>query len=194
MKREKVIAILDTAKKMFGRYGLRKTSIDEVARMARVAKGTIYNYFGSKDQVYLEVLRREADEIMEKVSSSVAREVLPNDKLYAFARAKFKYMRHAINILNLDREGIEKLLPSAETIRNDFFEREVNLIQSILKEGIEKDIFHINDVIITARAIAHSLRGFELNWLIQESRERIGYYLDELMNVLFYGLISGKKC
>ncbi|MCD4676415.1 MAG: TetR/AcrR family transcriptional regulator [Desulfobacula sp.] len=194
MKREKVITILDTAKKMFGRYGLRKTSIDELAKMARVAKGTIYNYFGSKDQVYLEVLRREANEIMEKVSSSVAQEVSPDDKLLAFARAKFKYMRQAINILNLDREGIENLLPSAESVRNDFFEREVNLIHSILKEGIEKGIFHMNDIFLAARAIAHSLRGFELNWLVQESQEQIDHYLDELMNIIFFGMMRKKKC
>ena len=194
MKREKVITILDTAKKMFGRYGLRKTSIDEVAKMARVAKGTIYNYFGSKDQVYLEVLRREANEIMEKVSSSVAQEVSPDDKLLAFARAKFKYMRQAINILNLDREGIENLLPSAESVRNDFFEREVNLIHSILKEGIEKGIFHMNDIFLAARAITHSLRGFELNWLVQESQEQIDHYLDELMNIIFFGMMRKKKC
>ena len=194
MKREKVITILDTAKKMFGRYGLRKTSIDEVAKIARVAKGTIYNYFGSKDQVYLEVLRREANEIMEKVSSSVAQEVSPDDKLLAFARAKFKYMRQAINILNLDREGIENLLPSAESVRNDFFEREVNLIHSILKEGIEKGIFHMNDIFLAARAITHSLRGFELNWLVQESQEQIDHYLDELMNIIFFGMMRKKKC
>lgn len=193
MKREKGIVILDTAKKMFGRYGLRKTSVDEIARMARVAKGTIYNYFGSKDQVYLEVLRREVNEIMEKVSFSVDQEISPNDKLSVFARDRFKYMRQAINILNLNREGIENLLPDAEDIRSDFFDREVNLIQSILKEGIEKGIFHINDVIVTARAIAHSLRGFELNWLVQESQERIEHYLDELMNVLFCGMMSEKK-
>ena len=56
-------AVLTAAKKVFARYGPRKTSLDEIARMARVAKGTIYNYFGSKDRVYLEVLRKEADEI-----------------------------------------------------------------------------------------------------------------------------------
>ena len=192
MKREKVTSILDTAKKMFGRYGLRKTSIDEVARMARVAKGTIYNYFGSKDQVYLEVLRREANEIIEKVSFSVAQEGSPKDKLSAFARAKFKYMREAINILNLDREGIENLLPKAEIIRNDFFEREVDLIHSILKEGIEKGVFRINDIFLTAKGIAYSLKGFELNWLVQESQERIEHYLDELMNIIFFGMVNKK--
>jgi AcrR family transcriptional regulator len=113
MKKEKAESILNTAKKMFARYGLRKTSMDEMAGMARVAKATIYTYFGNKDQVYLEVLRREANEIVEKVSFSVAQEVSPDDKLVTFARAKFRHMRKAVNILNLDREGIDKLLPSA---------------------------------------------------------------------------------
>ena len=161
--------------------------------MARVAKATIYNYFGSKDQVYLEVLRREMHEIVKNVSSSVDREALPSDKLIAFVKAKFMYMRQAMNILNLDREGIEKLLPSAEIIRNELFEREVNIIQSILKEGVEKGVFYLNDILLAARAIAHGLRGFELNWLVQESEEKIEYYLDELMAILFYGLLSEKR-
>ena len=182
-------SILDTAKKMFARYGLQKTSLDEVARMARVAKATIYNYFGSKDRVYLEVLRREMDEIVEKISSSVDQEALPEDKLVAFVKAKFRYMRQAINILNLDREGIEKLLPSAESIRNELIEQEVDIIRSILNEGAEKGIFHINNTLLAARAIGHALRGFELNWLVQESEERIDHHLDELMSIIFYGLM-----
>jgi len=190
VKEEKAESILNTAKKMFGRYGLQKTTLDEIARMAHVAKATIYNYFGSKDRVYLEVLRREANEIVEKISFSVDQEVLPGGKVIAFARAKFRYMRHAINILNLDREGIEKLLPSAESIRSELFEREVNIIRSILEEGVEKGIFRLNNVLLAATAIGHALRGFELHWLVQESEERIEYYLDELMNILFYGLMS----
>ncbi len=161
--------------------------------MARVAKATIYNYFGSKDRVYLEVLRREANEIVKKISLSVDQEVLPGDKVVAFARAKFQYMRQAINILNLDREGIEKFLPSAEGVRNELFEREVNIIRSILEEGVEKGIFRLSNVSLTASAIGHALRGFEFNWLVQESEERIDCYLDELMNIAFYGLMSEKR-
>ena len=192
MKPEKMESILDTAKKMFARYGLRKTSLDEVARMARVAKATIYNYFGSKDRVYLEVLRREIDELVEKVSSSVDQETSPRDKLVTFVRAKFRYMRQAINILNLDREGIDKLLPTVEPIRKELFEREVDIIRSILNEGVEKGVFYSNNTLLTATAIAHGIRGFELNWLVQESEENIDRYLDELMTVLFYGLTSKK--
>ncbi len=193
MKKEKVKSILDTSKKLFARYGLRKTNIDEIARMARVAKGTIYSYFGGKDQVYLEVLRREADDIIKMVSSATLKEASPSDRLRTFVRAKFKYMRKAVNILNLDREGIEKLLPGAESIRNEFFEREVNIICSILKEGVEKGVFHLNDALFTAKAMGHALRGFELNWLVQESEERIETYMDELMNIIFNGLTSAPE-
>jgi len=192
MKPEKLESIMETASKMFSRYGLRKTSLDEVARMARVAKATIYNYFGSKDKVYLEVLRREMDEVVEKISSSVGQEASPKDKLITFVKAKFRYMREAINILNLDREGIEKLLPTAEGIRNELFEREVEIIRCIINEGVEKGVFHTNNTPLTATAIAHAIRGFELNWLVQESEEKIDYYLNELMAILFYGLMHKK--
>ncbi|MBW1732342.1 MAG: TetR/AcrR family transcriptional regulator [Deltaproteobacteria bacterium] len=191
MKKEKLESILNTANKMFARYGLRKTSLDEVARMARVAKATIYNYFGSKDRVYLEVLRGEANEIVEKISSSVSQEVSPRDKLIAFARAKFRHMRQAINLLNLDREGIEKLLPSADTIRSELFEQEVNILRSILNEGVQKGVFHTSNALLTARAISYGFRGFELNWLVQEkNQEKIHHYLNELMNIIFYGLTA----
>lgn len=193
MKQEKLDFILDAAKKMFGRYGVEKTTMDEIARMARVAKATIYNYFGSKDRVYMEVLRREVHEIVAGISSSAEKEFHPADKLSACVKAKFRYMRHAINVLNLDREGIEKLLPRTENIRNELFEREVSIILSILREGVKKGVFQINNDILAARAIAHALRGFELNWLVQESEEQIEYYLDELMSILSYGVMYEKR-
>ena len=102
-------------------------------------------------------------------------------------------MRQAINILNLDRDGIEKVLPKAESIRSELFEREVDIIRSILEEGVEKGIFCFNNVSLAASAIGHALRGFELNWLVQESEERIEHHLDELTNIVFYGLMSKKR-
>jgi AcrR family transcriptional regulator len=190
VKPEKIEAILETARKAFSRYGPKKTNIDEIARIARVAKGTIYNYFGSKDAVYLEVLSREVNEIIERISSSVDREASPEKKLTSFARAKFQYMRHAANIINLDREAVEERPRKAEKTRERLFESEVAIVAAILKEGAEKGVFTINDLLLTARAICHALRGFELTWLVRESEERIEQYLDELLKVLFVGIVS----
>jgi AcrR family transcriptional regulator len=45
--------ILDAALNLFGRYGYRRTSIDDIAGEAGIAKGTVYLSFASKDEVFL---------------------------------------------------------------------------------------------------------------------------------------------
>ena len=193
MNQAKLEAILHTAKRMFARYGPRKTTIEEVARMARVTKATIYNNFGNKDQVYLEVLRREMHEVVENISLEVIKESSPDAKLVAYVKAKFRHMRKAINILNLDREGIGNVLPLVEDIRKELFELEVKNICAILTEGLEKKIFYLTHPILASTAIVHCLKGFELNWLVQENEEKIDKYLDELINILFNGLKTQRE-
>ena len=54
--------ILETAEKLFARYGLRKTTVEEIAAAADVGKGTVYLFFSSKEELFATVVRREAEE------------------------------------------------------------------------------------------------------------------------------------
>lgn len=193
MKPEKVDSILETARKMFGRYGIQKTSLHEVARMARVAKATLYNYFGSKDQIYLEVLNREANDIIEKISAVVDKEKSPVEKLRVFMHAKFRYMKEAINILNLSREGIDNLLPKTGSIRDRLFSREVSILHSILEKGVTEGIFYVSNMMLTARAIGYALRGFETTWLLTENDSEIEKHLDNLYDILCKGILARRE-
>ena len=188
MTQKKAEVILAAAKKIFARYGPGKTTIEEIARMASVAKGTVYNYFGNKTQVYLKVLKQEADEILKKILSAVEKESSPRAKLAAFLRAKFKYMEQAANILDLDRACAENQIPEARAIRNRFFEQEVNIIDSILREGVRKKIFKVKNTLLTAKTIGHALRGFEHSWLVKNSNEQIDQYLSELLELFCTGM------
>lgn len=192
MKQEKVESILDTARKMFARYGIQKTSLDDVARLARVAKATLYNYFGSKNQIYLEVLQREADDILKKTEAAIEMVSSPIEKLRTFVHAKFRCMKDAANIVNLSREGVDRVIPKTDRIRNNLFEREVGIISSIFELGIREGVFRITDILLTAKAIGYGLKGFELTWLVEESGERIDRYLEGLMDILFNGILVEK--
>ncbi len=193
MKQEKLESILDAARNMFGRYGIQKTNLHEIARMARVAKATIYNYFGSKDQIYLEVLNREVNDIIEKISAIVEDAISPADKLRVFMHAKFRYMKEAINILNLSREGIDKLLPKTSSIRDRLFSKEVSILHSILEKGADEGIFHVSNIMLTAQAIGYALRGFETTWLLKENDNEIEAHLDNLSNILCSGILIRKE-
>ena len=56
-------AILKAARTAFTRRPFHEVKLDDVATAARVGKGTIYVYFPSKDQLYLELVRDAADDI-----------------------------------------------------------------------------------------------------------------------------------
>ncbi len=52
--------ILDTARSVFETYGVRRANIEDVAARAGVSRSTIYRRFPSKDDLFEEVVRREA--------------------------------------------------------------------------------------------------------------------------------------
>ena len=59
MEQAKKDCILLEAARAFARFGFKKTSIDEVARAAGVAKGTVYLACDSKEDLFYQVLHRE---------------------------------------------------------------------------------------------------------------------------------------
>src|SRR3546814_2891267 len=51
--------IIDATVKCFERYGIQKTSMDDIAKIAKISRPTIYRYFPSRHHLAVEVLVRE---------------------------------------------------------------------------------------------------------------------------------------
>lgn len=58
-------AFLDAAAEILARQGIRKTTMDELAAQADVAKVVLYRYFGAKDKLVHEVLERITDQLLD---------------------------------------------------------------------------------------------------------------------------------
>lgn len=69
MANERKTQIIKAAAKRFARHGLSKTTLDEVARDIRIGKATIYHYFTSKDDLYIQTLRWEIDLLLDDIRS-----------------------------------------------------------------------------------------------------------------------------
>ncbi|BCJ33670.1 hypothetical protein Athai_11730 [Actinocatenispora thailandica] len=86
-KDEKRAEILDAAIRVFARDGYHPTKIEDVARQARVAKGTIYLYFTSRDDILAAAFERFADEALHGVRAIVEADGPALDRLHALVRA-----------------------------------------------------------------------------------------------------------
>ncbi|RFS24029.1 TetR/AcrR family transcriptional regulator [Chitinophaga silvatica] len=55
---QKRTLILEAALKRFKRYGLSKTTMEEIARDLEISKGSLYYYFSDKESIYVAVVER----------------------------------------------------------------------------------------------------------------------------------------
>ncbi|MFU0800637.1 MAG: TetR/AcrR family transcriptional regulator [Xylanivirga thermophila] len=76
--------ILDAATHMFSKKGFYNTSIDEIAEYAGIGKGTVYQYFESKEALFLQVFEHNYERYFLKMIKEVNEEHAFMDKLYAF--------------------------------------------------------------------------------------------------------------
>ncbi|HVX17487.1 MAG TPA: TetR/AcrR family transcriptional regulator [Acidimicrobiales bacterium] len=64
--------LIDAAEACFRRFGVMKTTIEDVARIAQVSRATVYRYFASRDELILGVLLREGNRFLERLSARIA--------------------------------------------------------------------------------------------------------------------------
>ena len=78
--------ILEAAREVFFRDGFMEANLDEVARIADVAKGTLYRYFENKAELYVAVLSHNGGIFEERMRRAVAEGADPADRIRALGR------------------------------------------------------------------------------------------------------------
>jgi AcrR family transcriptional regulator len=92
--------ILDAARDRFTRQGVGNTTVDDIAKAARVAKGTVYLYYKSKD----EMLRLLVDASIEELRSATVPAIAGDSHLETRLRGFFE---HTLAFYERNREFIE---------------------------------------------------------------------------------------
>lgn len=63
--------LLDAGESCWGRYGIRRTNVEDLARMAGISKGTFYLFFETKELFFMAVLERMEQRIKERMLQSM---------------------------------------------------------------------------------------------------------------------------
>jgi len=72
------------AQVLFQQFGLKKTTMDEIAFACGKAKSTLYHYFKSKEEVFDYVLKLEITNLRREVKDKVDRQKEVKDKIRAY--------------------------------------------------------------------------------------------------------------
>ena len=183
-------SILSVADKLFSRFGFHKTSMDEIAKIARKAKGSLYYHFASKEELFKEVVSIEMINLKNQLSS-----IVNNPDLTSSEKVK-KYLVTRIEVLN-------SAANYHETLKADFFEHfhfiddlrteldvwEKESLKKIILQGAEKGEFAlIGDIDVLLDVFIMVIKGLEIPFFLQNKYEKYAPHFDNLIEILTKGL------
>ncbi len=83
--------ILKAARQCFLDRGIPGTSMDEIARTAELAKGTLYLYFSSKEEIAFSLLLRATEDLLRTLEAVLDSGVQPIEQIQRLALAYYRF-------------------------------------------------------------------------------------------------------
>ncbi len=154
-------AILTAATETFGRFGFKKTSIDDIARRAGIGKGTVYLHFESKEELFGAVIRRMAVKALASLQAAVKQAGAPQAKVRAFLEGRLRQHARTAADLRVSEESLLEVLAHAAPYRREARIREAELLEDIISEGNARGVFAVRSPRLAAEGISAGLHGLD---------------------------------
>jgi len=185
--------MLDAAVTIFARRGFHAASMDEIAELAGVSKPMVYAYLGTKDELFLACLRREATLLLEAVASGVEPSARPDQQLWNGLRAFFGFVGdHRDGWLVLYRRAPEPFAGELAGMRSRIIEVVTGLLEGACAgapvQATSADLVPIAHALVGA---AESMA----DWLVDHPSEAPSAAATRLMNLVWLGagnLLAGR--
>lgn len=148
-------AILDAARYLFARHGYRGASVREITRRARANLGAVTYHFGSKENLYLEIVRRHRESLRGVLDDLVATDRPPLERIDTVLRGAFDYLRVNPEIAQilLQELSLGRALP--EPMRA-IMQLNVQTVAGLIREGQRDGTVVAGDpVLLALNVLAH---------------------------------------
>lgn len=154
--------LIDVARTLFAKKGVEGTTMNDIAEASNKGRRTLYTYFNSKKEIYNAVIQSELEQVYLKLNDLVGRDLRADKKLMAFFFMRLEAIKEVVKRNGTLKADFFRDIWRVENVRKGFDQREINYLETILNEGIEKSIFEIENISNTARIIHYSLKGLEV--------------------------------
>lgn len=190
MSKEVQEHIVETAQKLFYRYGIRSVTMDYIASELGMSKRTLYENFENKEALViasLEKIRQSQEATMCAIFNSDANTI---EKL---VRCYSNIISHLNKISRSFMLDIEQMHSRASEEVKISREKQFSYIRNIFAKGIEEDLIR-KDIDINIATMLHNsqMEWFHKMQLTSEDGWRKGEILSTLVQIFLCGIVTEK--
>jgi len=161
----RIVQIVDAAQKRFGLYGLEKTTMSEIASDLNMCKGSLYYYFPDKEHLYIAVVKKEHDFLIEMVNQKILLLSDASEMIYEYMNIRVTYFSNLLNLSRLRHNDLHDLHSMMHESWSKFRAQEEELLERILKIGIEKNQFECANISENVELFLDVVRGLGMSSL-----------------------------
>lgn len=142
--------ILQAAMKSFSHFGYKATTMDQIAKIAQVGKGTIYTHFSSKEEVLNEIIQLFVVEMRKIAKGAITPEQSFVKNFNAVLHAVTKFQEEHELMIKLSQEVKDMGTPEVIEVLQDVEDEICEFIEVKIKTAIDRGELRACDPKITA--------------------------------------------
>ncbi|MBA7656951.1 Fatty acid metabolism regulator protein [subsurface metagenome] len=173
-QRNHAIRVLEVAEKLFARRGFYPTTMDDIAKEAKLAKGTIYLYFDNKEDLFFSAIENKLDVLLTRIQQAVKKPLSPSQRIKLTIGTHLKFLeenRDYFKIMQNFPEGLKEKLE--RKLKGRVIKRQsqyIKIVNGLIQEAISKGELRPLDsrkLAVILMGIAHSLTVY---WISQKEK------------------------
>ena len=159
--------IIEGALKVFNDLGIEKTTMDEIAIESGFGKATLYYYFASKDEVFVEIMEDGWKKLWEGIESRIVENVGPKQKFMGIVKKMGKIVTSDKILYGFLFTAPNYIHDTQKQTWKTYQERLYSILQSIIEEGIKKTYDWINEEQLGNKKVEHKISPFRrfMEWM-----------------------------
>ncbi len=184
--------ILKQAEEVFAVKGYYKATVMEIAEASGFAVGTIYQYFGSKEELFSSLVTEKLEILYVGIRGAVAGKKNAVEKIRALVAANFLFVENNVSFCNIFiRRGSAALAEGAADLREkmiaDYLEH-VDFMAAVIAEGVTAGTLRKQDPRLMAFVLAGMINSFVLSWMQTRERGSLCELTETLLAIFFEGV------
>jgi len=193
MEKDEIVIseILVAAKSLFGKFGLKKTTIDDISAASGKGKSTLYNYFPGKNEIFEAVVKDEMQTVIKNLQQTVNTAPTAKTKLKAFLTSQSAAI---IELRSLYKVLFEDMIESRKMLmplRVKYENTQIEMITGIIQGGVSDDeLKYMSDTHIRKLSLVLiiAFRGLHFPLSINPAEIQPHEYFDALIDMLIEGI------
>ncbi len=183
--------VLETARRIFQRYGYAKTTMQDIAKALNKSKSTLYYYFKSKEDIFAAIVEDVAADLQNELMRVIQSKADTKTLLKRYIVKRMEYSNQIAVLYNLVKDETMNIYSLIQKYRKRFDEFEILALKNILLRGIENKELRITveELDPVVYGLASAIKGLEIPFFIESKYTMFKERLNVLLDLLFYGIL-----